>query len=112
MLAVETGITAAIAFLVFAAMGAVAARSALLGGLIFVLPNALFIGYAFRPAQAQSALGALRGLYTGEAVKLFATALLFAAGFALVKPLSVGVLFVTYVTLLIVNLAGNAYLMD
>ena len=105
----ETGITAAIAILVFAAMGTFAARSVVLGGLTFILPNAMFIAFALRPGQA---LGALRGLYVGEALKLFATALLFAAGFALVKPLSVAVLFVTYVTLLIVNLAGNAYLMD
>jgi len=111
MLAVEVGITTAIAFLLFASMGAVAARSAVLGGLIFVMPNALFVAYAFRRTALPSAMTAVRGLYVGEVLKLFATAVLFAAGFMLVKPLNVGVLFVTYLALLVVNLAGNAYLL-
>lgn len=112
MLAVAAGITAAIAFLLYAAMGAVAARSAILGGLTFILPNLLFVGYVFRQAAARSPVAALRGLYVGEAAKLLATVILFAACFALVKPLNAGILFVTYVILMIVNLAGNAYLMD
>ncbi|MGH8246923.1 MAG: ATP synthase subunit I [Gammaproteobacteria bacterium] len=111
MLAVEVGITAAIALLLFASMGAVAARSAALGGLIFVVPNALFVAYAFRRQGMPSAMAAVRGLYVGETLKLSATAFLFAAGFMLVKPLNVGILFVTYLTLLLVNLAGNAYLL-
>lgn len=110
MLAVETGITAAIALLFHVFMGIVATRSAVLGGLTFIVPNALFVALAFRPAPADSAVAALRGLYAGEAAKLTTTAVMFAAGFMLVEPLHVGALFATYVTLLVANLAGNWYL--
>ena len=111
MLAVEVGLAAAIALLLFLTLGLVAARSAVLGALIFVVPNALFVGYVFRAGGGDSAGSAVRGLYVGEALKLLATALLFAAGFILVEPLNVPVLFGTYVALLMVNLFGNAYLM-
>ena len=111
MLAAEIGLAAAIALLLFPMLGLVAARSAVLGALIFVVPQALFVGYVFRAGNSVTAGSAVRGLYVGEAMKLIATVILFAAGFMLVKPLNVGALFGTYVTLLLVNLFGNAYFM-
>lgn len=111
MLAVETAITAAIAFLLYATMGVVAARSAVLGGLIFIVPQWLFVACALRRGSAESPGQAVRGLYVGEALKLVSTVVLFAAGFMLVKPLLVGAVLLTYLALLGVNLAGNAYLM-
>ncbi len=111
MLAAEVGLAAAIALLLFPILGMVAARSAVLGALIFVLPQALFVGHVFRAGNGVSAGLAVRGLYVGEALKLIATVILFAAGFMLVRPLNVGALFGTYLTLLLVNLFGNAYLM-
>lgn len=111
MLALATGATAAMALLWYFSMGIVAARSAVLGGLIFVVPNALFVLLAFRRTTGDAANAALRGLYAGEAAKLLLTAVMFAAGFMLVRPLEVAALFVTYLALLVLNLAGNAYLM-
>ncbi len=111
MVATEVGLAAAIALLLFPTLGMIAARSAVLGALIFVVPQALFVGYVFRAGDGVTAGSAVRGLYVGEALKLISTVILFAAGFMLVKPLNVGVLFGTYLTLLLVNLFGNAYLM-
>ena len=111
MLAAAVGFTAVIALLAFALGGGTAARSAVAGGLIFVLPNALFVGFFFRRGGADSAAAAVRGLYLGETLKLFATVGLFAAVFLAVKPLEAGVLLGTYFFLLLFNLAGNAYLM-
>ena len=111
MLAAEVGFAAAIALLLFPMLGMVAARSAVLGALIFILPHALFVGFVFRATGEVTAGTAVRGLYVGEALKLIATVILFAAGFMLVKPLNVGALFGTYLTLLLVNLFGSAYLM-
>ena len=111
MLAAEVGLAAAIALVLFPMLGTVAARSAVLGALIFILPQALFVGYVFRAGSSVTAGSAVRGIYVGEAMKLIATVVLFAAGFMLVKPLNVGALFGTYLTLLLVNLFGNAYTM-
>ncbi len=110
MLAVEAGITAALALLLFLTVAGVTARSSLLGGLTFVLPNALFVRYVFRQSAAVSASAAVRWLYVGEAIKLTTTILMFAACFMWVKPLSPGVFFGTYAGMIVVNMAGNAYL--
>jgi len=111
MLAAEVGLAAAIALLLFPMLGLVAARSAVLGAMIFIMPQALFVGYVFRAGDGVTAGSAVRGIYVGEAMKLIATLILFAAGFMLVRPLNVGALFGTYLTLLMVNLFGNAYFM-
>jgi ATP synthase protein I len=109
MLAAAVVFTTVSALLLYAFMGVNAARSAALGGLVFVVPQALFVRFVFGPSALASPAGAVRGLYIGEALKLFATVALFAAGFLMVKPLNIAVLFITYLALLVVNLAGNAY---
>lgn len=110
MLAVEAGLAAVIALLMFPTLGLVAARSALLGGLIFTMPNALFALCAFRDGATQSPAAAMRAAYAGEAVKLLATLILFAACFMLVKPLHVGALLGVFGMLVLVHAAGFAYL--
>ena len=84
------------------------AYSALLGGFIFILPNAYFVRCAFRGNGQQSPDSVLRWFYMGEAGKLILTGVLFAVCFALVKPLYIPVLFGTYILMLIVNLIGLA----
>ncbi len=84
------------------------ANSALLGGFIFIFPNAYFIRCAFRGNGQQSPDSVLRWFYMGEAGKLILTGVLFAMCFVLVKPLNIPVLFGTYIFMMIVNLIGLA----
>ena len=108
MLAVEAGVAAASALLLYATWDTTAAKSALLGGLVLVVPNALFVGYALRQQAKQTAAVALRRLYVAEAVKLALTVVLFVACFVYAKPLNPGVFLATYGILLAVNLVGTA----
>ena len=84
------------------------AYSALLGGFIFILPNAYFVRCAFRGKGQQSPDSVLRWFYMGEAGKLILTGVLFAACFVLVKPLNVPALFGVYILMMIINLVGLA----
>lgn len=110
MLAVEAGLIAIFALLLFVIIDATTARSSFMGGLTFVLPNALFTGYVFRQSAADSAHKAVRWLYVGEGIKLLSTVIMFAACFMWIRPLHAGFFFVTYGLLLVINMAGNAYL--
>ena len=110
MLAAEVGLAAAITLLLIPTLGMVAARSALLGALVFILPHALFAAFAFRPSAAASPGKALRAVYLGECVKLLVTLLLFAVSFALVKPLHIGVLLGMYGLLVVGHAGGFAWL--
>ena len=80
------------------AVSEVAAYSALLGGILFILPNAYFTAYAFRysGADADTARRVARALYQGQWGKLVLTVLGFAAVFRLVSPLNAPVLLVAY----------------
>lgn len=110
MLAAEVGLAAVIALLLLPTFGMVAARSAVLGGLIFVLPHGLFAALAFRPSAEESPAAAVRAVYLGEAMKLLVTLILFAACFVTVKPLFIGALLGTYGILVVGHAAGFAYL--
>lgn len=89
----------------------IAAYSALLGGFSYILPNVLFVKFAFRHSAAESAQLALMGLFIGEGIKLLSTAVLFALCFMLIKPISVVALFSTFVTMVFVNVVGVATIM-
>jgi ATP synthase protein I len=110
MLAAEAGLALALALLLYPFLGGLAARSALLGALIFIVPNALFAACAFRQAAAETPTLALRAVYLGEGVKLAATLVLFAGCFIAVKPLHIGALLGTYAVLVAGHAAGFAYL--
>jgi ATP synthase protein I len=79
------------------------AYSALLGGLIAIVPNAYFARWAFRYTGAQAVVEVARSFYRGEAGKFLLTALLFAAVFALVKPLNAVIVFLAYIVLIALN---------
>ncbi len=110
ILAVGAAITAIIALLLYKNVDVVAAYSAVLGGLAFIAPNALFAKYVFRHSAAESAGLIVRWFYVGEAIKIIATIFIFAACFILVKPLNVTVLFAVFITMMAVNIIGLAYL--
>lgn len=87
----------------FLLKGPVSAGSALAGGLIFLVPHAYFAYKAFAHTGAREARRAVHALYTGEAVKLSMTAVLFAAVFMLMEPIDKVALFATYILMLVVN---------
>lgn len=74
-----------------------AALSAILGGLICVIPNAFLGLRMIVGGSARDPRGMLRASYVGAAGKLMLTAALFAAVFALVRPLAAGWLFGAFV---------------
>lgn len=73
--------------------GSVAAYSALLGGLICVVPNSFLALRMFAGSLMGDPRRALTATYVGAAGKLLLTAVLFAMVFVLVRPLRPGWLF-------------------
>lgn len=106
LVGIQFVITILIALPIFILFTTVAAYSVLLGGLAYILPNAYFVRFAFRGSGQQTPHAILRWFYIGEAGKLVLTGVIFAVCFALVKPLNVIAIFVTYILMIIVNLAG------
>ncbi len=99
---VQGMVAAAIAMaLLFSGM-ATEARSAFLGGLLAVVPNAIFVSWAFRHGGARQASNVVSDFYIGEALKFVSTILGFALVFIFVMPLSAGWLFATYAAALCV----------
>ena len=86
----------AVALIALLLKGPVAGWSALIGGMIALVPNAYFAYKAFRYVGARSAKAIVQSLWSGEMGKLFLTAALFALVFAGVKQLSVAALFAGY----------------
>lgn len=109
-LVAEAAVTAVTALLLFLSIDVIAAYSALLGGMVFIVPNGLFTGLVFRQATAESANMILRRFFVGEAIKILATIVLFAACFILVKPMNVIALFSTFVAMMVINIIGLATL--
>lgn len=89
------GVAAAAAGLFWA--GTIAAYSAVLGGLICVVPNTFLALRMFAGSLSRDPRRALTATYVGAAGKLLMTAALFAAVFVLVRPLQPGWLFAGFV---------------
>ena len=106
LLGIQLVISVVIALLLLVYSGVASAWSALMGGLIFILPNAYFTRSAFRGNERESPHFIVRWFYIGEAGKLVLTAVLFALCFILVGSLQVKVLFLMYILMIIINLAG------
>ncbi len=73
--------------------GTNAALSATAGALASLVPNLYFAFRAFRYSGARSAEKILRSFYSGEAIKLVLTALIFALCFKYLNSLNVAALF-------------------
>ncbi len=100
VLAAQLSMGALVAGIALLSSGRIAAWSALLGGLICVIPNAflalrIVIGGAVSPGQDPRRM--LRASYVGAAGKFLLTAVFFAAVFVLVRPLAAGWLFAAFV---------------
>lgn len=94
--------------LILAALGAgsmdpVAGRSLLLGGLVFLLPQAWFAWRVFRFRGAGAAREVVQGFYRAEAGKFLLSCAGFAAVFVSAWPLQAAVFFGAYIALYVVN---------
>ncbi|UAW98404.1 F0F1 ATP synthase subunit I [Halopseudomonas nanhaiensis] len=96
VLLVQTGVTVAVALILWVVQDRIAGYSGLLGGLVAVIPNAYFAYRVYRYSGARSARAIVRELYSGEAGKLILTAALFVLVLMGVKPLEVPALFAGY----------------
>ena len=84
-------------------LGRVVAYSALLGGLISLIPNAWFASLVFRHSGARAMGAVVRNAYLGELMKLVMIGAGFGLVFVLVDPLHVPGLFTGFV---FVHMAG------
>ncbi|MFT5453431.1 MAG: ATP synthase protein I [Enterobacterales bacterium] len=94
-------VIAIISALGFLLINSKAAYSALIGGIICLVPNLVFVIYAYRFGGARAAKKIASSFYRGEALKVLLTALLFAVTF-ITTPISIGPLMTTYVFCLLV----------
>jgi ATP synthase protein I len=79
------------------------AYSVFLGGLIQIIPQAWFARQAFRYAGARRVQSIVSAMYWGETGKVVLSAVLFTTTFLMVSPLSVGALFSSFVTMILVQ---------
>lgn len=87
------------------------AYSALLGGLVAVIPQAWFTHRVFRRQGAQAARQIARSSYAAEVGKFFMAVAGFALVFALVRPIVGWAVFAAYGVMLIVQVIGAWYLL-
>jgi ATP synthase protein I len=82
--------------------GANAAGSALLGGMVCIIPNAYFARKLFKYQGARSAKQIVNSFYKGEAIKMILSIALFTAVFVYVKitPLA---FFASYIMVLMTH---------
>ena len=73
-----------------------AGYSALLGGLIYVIPNAYFVHRMFRVEGARQVSLMVGNMFRAESIKLALTAVFFAAVFILMEPVHVPALLFTF----------------
>lgn len=96
----------AVAALFWGTDGYVSGYSALLGGLVCVIPNAFLALRLAVPRRDPGASALVRAAYIGELGKLALTVLMFGAVFALVRPLSAPALFAAFVAGQLATFAG------
>lgn len=87
------------------------AYSVVLGGLAFILPNALFVRLSLGKSAAESK-HVLARFYIGEAIKIVTTIIIFTVSIILITPLNIGLMFIAYGTVLLINLTGLALAMN
>jgi ATP synthase protein I len=87
------------------------AHSALLGGLVAVIPQAWFAHRVFRRQGARAAEQIARASYAAEVGKFFMAVAGFALVFALVRPIIGGAVFAAYGVMLVIQVIGAWYLL-
>jgi ATP synthase protein I len=82
-----------------------AAYSAVLGGLIYVVPNAYFAHRMFRFQGARNVRLMVGDLFRAESIKLALTAVSFAAVFILIEPVHAPALLFTFAVMVVLSTA-------
>ena len=82
-----------------------AGYSALIGGLIFVIPNAYFAHRAYRYQGARQMHLAVSNIFRAESIKLALTAVFFAAVLTLMEPVHVPALLFTFAVMVVLGTA-------
>ncbi|KTD17945.1 ATP synthase subunit I [Legionella jordanis] len=102
LLLAQLAICLAVAFCLLLFFGKKEAISAFLGGVVFIIPSALFAGTLFRYQGARAARKIVKSFYVGEALKLLSTIALFTLVFMSFKiaPLA---FFFTYIVVLMTH---------
>jgi len=93
ILLVQATVSAIVAGLLALWLGRTAGVSALLGGAVAVLPSSFLAARLLKPGNTVSAQALLRSAWLGEVGKVVMTAVLFAAVFVAVEPLSAPAVF-------------------
>ena len=106
LLMVQSGTVLVVVAAGAALSGGPAALSALLGGLVCLLPNAYFAWRAFRFQGARFARDIVKSFYRAEAGKFGLTAALFTLVFVAVPPSNPAFFFGAYVTTLFTHWLG------
>jgi ATP synthase protein I len=66
------------------------------GSAIFIIPNTYFAWKSFRFSGAAQSKLVIQSFYTGQTTKFVLTVIMFVVLFAIVKPVSVAVVFLSY----------------
>jgi ATP synthase protein I len=106
LLVVQAGVGVVLAAVFWGIGGSVSGYSALLGGLITVLPNAFLALRLALPRRDPGAQALVRAAYLGEVGKLALTVLFFSLVFTMVRPLSAVALFAGFIATQLVTLTG------
>jgi len=100
---VQTFVSISICAVFLVSSGRVAAYSALLGGLLFTVPQLYFGIKAFLYTGARSIHKITQSFYKGESAKILLIAVGFAVVFTTVKPLDYFALYFTFIVVLALN---------
>ncbi len=111
MLSIEAAVVILIGLLFFMLANVDYAYSVFLGGMAFIVPNLIFTFVSLRTSSGSSG-SALAWFYIGEAIKIVFTILIFTVSILLISSLNIGLMFVTYGLILLINLTGLALLMN
>ncbi len=106
VLLAQLGLSVVLAMLFWGISGSVSGYSALLGGLICVIPNAFLALRLAVPRRDPGAGALVHAAYIGELGKIALTVLIFGMVFALVRPLAAGALFAGFIAAQLVTFSG------
>ena len=106
VIAVQIGLGAVLAAVLWGVLGNIAGYSALLGCLTSVLPNGFLALRLAVPRRDPGAKSLIRAAYIGEIGKLGLTVLLFSIVFVTVRPLAAAPFFTGFVVTALVPLLG------
>lgn len=109
---IETITVGVCGFFFFVFVGPEFAGSVFLGGLAFILPNAVFIRFCLRTPDTGSSGNTLAWFFMGETLKIVITIIIFAVCIVLLTPVNIGLMFIGYVVVLLMNMTGLAILMN